>query len=130
MVSMYDDCPPVALCPGPIYNCLYIGRGLLALYIGDSCCFPFVACVYREYWMIYSGPRFLAVVWYGSSPPLPVSKLSLFLSLPMCRRSSLRVRGWGRSQFIRQGRESLVLCKSFNTLCLCINHKFTLLKIN
>ncbi len=29
-----------------------------------------------EYWMIYRGPGFLAVVWFGSSPtPSPVSKL-------------------------------------------------------
>jgi hypothetical protein len=49
----------------------------------------------------------------------PASILSLFLSLPVCRRSSLLTgeggRGWGRSQIIRR-RESLVLYKSFNTL--------------
>jgi hypothetical protein len=44
----------------------------------------------REYWMIYGGPRFLAVVWFGSSRPLhPLRELSFFLSLPVCRRSSL-----------------------------------------
>ncbi len=47
----------------------------------------------REYWMIYRWPGFLAVVWFGSSPtpfsPLPSeSCLSLFLCLPICRRSS------------------------------------------
>ncbi len=51
----------------------------------------------KEYWMIYRGPRFLAVVWFGSQPtpfhPLPVSKLSLFLTLPVYRRQP---RGWGR----------------------------------
>jgi hypothetical protein len=38
----------------------------------------------REYWTIYRGPRFLALVWFVSSltPSLsPVSKLSLFFSL-------------------------------------------------
>jgi hypothetical protein len=43
-------------------------------------------------WMKIRGSRFLAVVWSGSTPtpsPYPVRKLSLFLSLPMCRRSSL-----------------------------------------
>ncbi len=39
--------------------------------------------------MIYGGPGFLAVVRYGSSPYLVISRLSLFLSLPVCRRSSL-----------------------------------------
>ncbi len=33
----------------------------------------------REYWMVYRGPGFLAVIWFGSSPmhpsPTPVSKL-------------------------------------------------------
>jgi hypothetical protein len=33
----------------------------------------------REYWMIYRGPGFLAVLWFGSSPTL----LTLFLSLPV-----------------------------------------------
>ncbi len=41
--------------------------------------------------IIYRGPGFLAVVWFGSSPtlPHPVSKLSLFLSHPVCRLSNL-----------------------------------------
>ncbi len=58
---------------------------------------------------------------YDLAPPspTPVSKLSLFLSLPVCRRSSLLTgeggRGWERSQIIRR-RESLVIYKSFNTL--------------
>jgi hypothetical protein len=42
--------------------------------------------VVREYWMTYRGPSFFVVEWFGSPP---VSKLSLFLSLPACRRSSL-----------------------------------------
>jgi hypothetical protein len=53
----------------------------------------------REYWMIDRGPGFLLVVWFGSSPiPFPppsLSRLSLFLSLPVCRRSSLPTGGGG-----------------------------------
>ncbi len=47
---------------------------------------------FREYWMIYRGPRFLCgrVVRLLHPPPhSPVSIVSLFLSLPVCRRSSL-----------------------------------------
>ena len=55
-----------------------------------------------EYWMIYWGPGFLAVVWFDSSPtslpPSPVRNLSLFLSLLMCRRWSLLTGGGGRSE--------------------------------
>ncbi len=36
--------------------------------------------------MIYRGPGLLAVVWFGSFPQTPPP---LFLSLPVCRRSSL-----------------------------------------
>ncbi len=53
-------------------------------------------------------------------PPSPVSKLFLFLNLPVCRRSSLLTgggRGWARSQ-IMWPRESLALFKLFNTLWL------------
>ncbi len=40
----------------------------------------------REYWIILRGPGFLAV---ANPSPSPVSKLSLFLSLPVCRLSSI-----------------------------------------
>ncbi len=55
-----------------------------------------------------------------SPPTSPVSKLSLFLSLPVCHRKSLLMgeRGWmGRSQISRR-RESIILYKPLNTLCL------------
>jgi hypothetical protein len=43
--------------------------------------------------MIYKGPGFVAVVDWAPhplpSPPPPVNKLSLFISLPVCRQSSL-----------------------------------------
>jgi hypothetical protein len=53
-------------------------------------------------------------------PPLPpVSKLSLFLSLTVCRRSSLLTgeggRGWAWSRIIWP-HESLALCKYLNAL--------------
>jgi Pyruvate/2-oxoacid:ferredoxin oxidoreductase delta subunit len=39
----------------------------------------------REYWMVYKGQAFLAVVWFGSSltpfPPVPASKISLFFAV-------------------------------------------------
>jgi hypothetical protein len=75
--------------------------------------------------LLYSrGRGFLAVVWLGPSPTLsPISKLSLFLSLPLCRRSSLLTGVWGegrRSQIIQQ-RESLLLYKSFTTLSPTVN---------
>ncbi len=93
----------------------------------------------REYLMNYRWPGFVAVIWYGSSPtlssPTPASCLSLSLfwllphplpaptpasclslSLPVCGRSSLLTGEGGRSQIILK-QQSLVLCKSFNTLC-------------
>ncbi len=83
---------------------------------------------HREYWMIYRGPGFLAVVWFGSSPnppPLPRQQAVSLSRLPLCRRSRLlmRRRGWGRSHNIRR-RDSLVLYKSFSTHCphRCMNN--------
>ncbi len=70
----------------------------------------------REYRMIYRGPGFLSVVcmiWllHYTPSPLPVSKLYLFLSLTVCRRL-LKGEGGGR-----QPRESLILYRSYSTLC-------------
>ncbi len=74
----------------------------------------------RDCWMIYRGPCFLAVVWFGSSPPPPPSP-------PLPSGSSTGDTqedwergvgvegewvGWGRSQIIRP-QESVVLYKSF-----------------
>ncbi len=63
---------------------------------------------------------------YDLAPPPPPPNLPsatcLSFCLPVCLRSSLLTgmgemgRGWERSQIIRR-RISLVLCKSFNTLC-------------
>jgi hypothetical protein len=84
----------------------------------------------REYVMYYRGPGFLAVVWFGSFPipfPFPVSKLSLFHSLPLCRLSSLltedRGRGGERGQI--RWRESLVLY-CIITLCTLCTEQWTL----
>ncbi len=45
---------------------------------------------FREYWMIYWGTCFLAVVWFGSHTPSPYPPRCLFfLSFLVCRRSSL-----------------------------------------
>jgi hypothetical protein len=44
----------------------------------------------RVFCMIYSGPRFARcrMIWLLPHPPSSVSKLYLFLCLPVCRRSS------------------------------------------
>ncbi len=81
----------------------------------------------REYWMIYRGPGFLAVVWFGSSsllPPFPAFCLQVVsLSQPfwVSPVSSLLTggggRGWSRSEITRR-RESLVFYKAFITIWL------------
>ncbi len=74
----------------------------------------------REYWMIYRGPGFLAVVWFGSCP-IPFPSLPSVSSTKKTEKKKRQLadervgRGWGRSQIIRR-RESLVLNKSFNAL--------------
>ncbi len=65
-----------------------------------SICLLFAGTVQtRENWMNYRWP-FIAVVWFGPrSTPFPtssVSELSQFLSLPVCRRSSLLTGKGGR----------------------------------
>ncbi len=84
-----------------------------------------------EYWMIYRGPGFFAVVWFVfsppplhplQSPPLPSESLTGDIQyIKTIRKRDLLTgignrMGRGRSQIKRQ-RESLVLCKSFNILC-------------
>jgi hypothetical protein len=71
--------------------------------------------------MIYRGPSFIAVVWLGSSPPLTLSLLQLFITLP--RRSSLPTGegGWYRGGSGRETKSfsttrKLALYKSFNPL--------------
>ncbi len=74
--------------------------------------------VTREDPMIYRGPDFLAVVWFGStSPPPSPRKLPLFLTLPVCRRSSLLTgeggRGWAWSWIIQYFLVVTVLCEQW-----------------
>ncbi len=70
--------------------------------------------------MIYRGSGFLATAWFGSSsthslPPL-VSKVDRQLTARLRKRDKGEGRRRGRSQIMRW-RESLVLYKSFDTLC-------------
>ncbi len=62
--------------------------------------------------LIYRGPGFFSPPYNLAPPPhSPLSKLSLFLSLPVRRRqSSLLMEGGGGSHIIRR-RESLILYK-------------------
>ncbi len=75
----------------------------------------------RYYWMVYIGPSFLAVVWFGSPPhplppPLPsASCLSFSVFLCVAYRAYWRERS-GKGVIRR--RESLILYKSFITLCI------------
>ncbi len=71
---------------------------------------------HRDYWIIYRGPglscnRMIRLLAHPL-PPSPISNLSLFLSLPVCRWSSLLAgeegRGRARSRTI-QPRKSLAL---------------------
>ncbi len=72
--------------------------------------------------MIYRGPGFLAVVWYGS-PPLPLSPSCPSEARPATTRKTEKEeklltgegKGVGEEQIIRQ-QQSLVFYKSFNTL--------------
>ncbi len=60
-------------------------------------------------------------------PPTPVSKLSLFLSLPECRRPSFQtgeMGGGGVRRHILRRRDILVLNKSFNTLWPWVYSKY------
>ncbi len=92
--------------------------------------------LYREYWMISRGAGFscgrkIRLLTH----PSPVSKLSLFLGLPACRRSSL-LTGEGGGGVVEEpnhktARESRAFYKSFNPLWYfrSIPHFFTV-KIN
>jgi hypothetical protein len=64
---------------------------------------------------LFEGQASLAVLWFVSSPASS-SSLSHQQVVSLYQSSCVRRRGWERNQIIRQ-RESLVLFKSFNTLC-------------
>ncbi len=82
----------------------------------------FLLC-HREYWVIYRGPGFRAVYDLAPPPPLPPSRQQVVFLSQSSSMSPFELtdrRGaWRRSQIIRR-RESLVLYKSFNTLCSTI----------
>ncbi len=89
---------------------------------------------YREYptELIYRGPGFLAVEWFGSTPtplsPCHVSKLDRRHTRLLRKRLNLLTggqRGWAWGRIIRP-LESLVLYKSFNPLCSAPRHCFSL----
>jgi hypothetical protein len=87
-----------------------------------SCTPPFInlKSALSEYWMIYRGPGFLAVVWFGSTPtsfpPLP-SPTCFSFSVLLCVASPAywgeRGRAWSR---IIRPQKSWALYKWFNTL--------------
>ncbi len=67
----------------------------------------------RTNWIIYRGPGFLVIEWFGSSPPpspSPVSNFSLFLSL-LASSQLTEERGRAVSRIIRPG-ENLAVYKS------------------
>ncbi len=76
-----------------------------------------------EYWIIYRGPGFL-VLWFRSCPTYSFlsCQQAVYVSQSSCvspvQLTDGRVERVGRSQIIRR-RESLVIYKSFNTLCYC-----------
>jgi hypothetical protein len=71
--------------------------------------------------MIDRGPGFLVV---AHPIPSPISKMSLFFSLPVCRLSHLLTGEW-RGGAKSWPQESLALYTSFNTLCLAPTHSHT-----
>ena len=83
----------------------------------------------NEYWMIYRGPGFLAVVWFGSSTspsPSPVNgclscSVLLWVACRAYWREKTRERVGERSQIIRR-RGCLVIYKPFNTQYLCVQY--------
>ncbi len=78
----------------------------------------------REYWIIYRGPGFLAVFWFGHSPrplPPPAGEQVVSLSQSSCvspveLTDGIRERGGVDEEPNHTTRESLDLYKSFNTL--------------
>jgi hypothetical protein len=95
-----------------------VGFGIPSVYHPTFCSYNYMRRVLND---LERYPDFLAVVWYhcyGSShnpppPPTAVSKLSIFLSLPVCHCSSSMEgelgEGDGGCRQIIRWRESLVL---------------------
>ncbi len=73
----------------------------------------------REYWMIYGGPGFLAVVWFGSTPPSPLSNLDRKTEK---ERQLAEERGWevgeGAKSYNGENAWSSIYHSIIHTLCL------------
>ncbi len=70
-------------------NCMTNSPLMYTLY---SNCNVVSLAVIREYWIIYSGPGFLAVVWFGSSPCTPSTIPLPFVSSTGDKKGRLRKR--------------------------------------
>ena len=79
--------------------------------------------------MYYRGPGSLAVIYDSApSPSSPVSKLSLFLSLPVyCQSSLLTGEGGGEGEGAKSydGRKLGPLCNTKNILCNIKNMRYS-----
>ncbi len=71
----------------------------------------------EEQWMIYRWPCFFAVLWFGSSSPLHHISVTSTLETQKTERQLDDGRGWARSRII-QPQESLIVCNSFDNLCV------------
>ncbi len=89
-----------------------------------------IHCLFSEYWIIYRGPVYPAVEWYGSSPAptnSSIRKSSFFLFLFTDRIG--RGRGWEWNLIIRTRERDLVLYISFNTLWSRVCKPYTFFKV-
>ncbi len=72
-----------------------------------------------EYWMIYRGAGFLAIVWFGSKhTPPPVCSTATHRKFENERQAADGRGGWAWWRVIRP-QESLAIFKSFNNLWVC-----------
>ncbi len=77
--------------------------------------------------MIYGGPGFLAVIWFGSSPTpchlSPISKLSFFLSLPASILLGVGGGGWLEAKtYDSRKPEPLKIIQYSLGLHICLQH--------
>jgi hypothetical protein len=84
----------------------------------------FLLLHFTEYWMIYRGPGFLAVVWLGSlpNPPPPLPSVSATGDTRSLRKREYLPTGEGGGGVGRgaeswDSKKTRSLFKSFNTLC-------------
>jgi hypothetical protein len=72
-------------------------------------------CIAREYLILYRGPGFLSVVWFGSPPPQPLPIVLLSQTFCVSPVEHTDEGGWGRSQIKRRW-VSPVFHNTFNNL--------------